>query len=72
VHDLDKALALYEEMLHLKPVESGVSVAPELGMRMALLPLGDSYLELLQPTRGGFGNMKCLGAAQASSYCAAM
>ena len=53
VHDLDKALALYQDMLNLELAEWGVFGAPEQGIRLALLPIGDSYLELLQPTGGG-------------------
>ena len=53
VHDLDKTLALYQDMLNLEPTEMGIFDSAEQGVRMALLPVGDSYIELLQPTSGG-------------------
>jgi methylmalonyl-CoA/ethylmalonyl-CoA epimerase len=48
VKDLDTALSFYRDVLRL-PV-THVDEVPEQGVRIAFLPLGDTEIELVQPT----------------------
>ena len=49
VRDMDKALKLFEDILHLKPSNWGVVEPKGKGLKLALLPMGDNSIELLQP-----------------------
>ncbi|MFQ5861347.1 MAG: VOC family protein, partial [Dehalococcoidia bacterium] len=48
VRDMEASLALYQRLFHLKP--SNREELPEYGLRNALLPMEETFLELLQPT----------------------
>ena len=50
VNDIEEAQRLYTEVLGLKPWDQGVVEMP--GVKVVMFPLGDCYLELLQPTVG--------------------
>ncbi len=49
VHDLDQALTLYAEFFDMRP--SLIIDLPQAGVRNAMLPVGDNYIDLLQPLR---------------------
>ena len=50
VRDLDAALSFYRDRLGLRVAE--ILDLPERGLRIAMLPLGEAILELMEPTRG--------------------
>lgn len=50
VNDIEEARRLYAEGLGLKPWDQGVVEMP--GVKAVMFPLGDCYIELLQPTVG--------------------
>jgi len=54
VKNLDKAIELYSNALSLTP--SHVESMDELNLRLSFLPVGDTMLELIQPT--GIGMYK--------------
>ena len=56
VPDIDAALAFYRDALGL-PLAEVEDVERE-GVRVAFLPLGESHIELVQPTRDGTGIAK--------------
>ena len=58
VHDIQAALGVYETALGL-PLREIVPV-PDQQVKVAFLPLGESNLELVQPTAGGTGISKFL------------
>ena len=58
VEDIEAALAVYEAALGL-PLENIVEV-PEQGVRVAFLSLGESNIELVQPTADDTGTAKFL------------
>ncbi len=58
VEDIEAALAVYETALGL-PLENIVEV-PEQQVRVAFLPLGESNIELVQPTADDTGTAKFL------------
>ena len=58
VHDVQQALQVYEAALGLQ-LKEVVDVADQ-AVRVAFLPLGDSNLELVQPTAEGTGIAKFL------------
>lgn len=47
VHDLDAALAEFKELFGIEPLSR--EVVAEQGVEEAMLPVGGSYLQLLQP-----------------------
>jgi methylmalonyl-CoA epimerase len=50
VKNLDEALKMYSDILHLKPWDIGVVTLPkEQGVRMVWLPIGDNFIELIEP-----------------------
>jgi methylmalonyl-CoA/ethylmalonyl-CoA epimerase len=51
VKDLDKAIEVYSNALELKP--SHVESMDELNLRLSFLPVGESMIELIQPTGNG-------------------
>jgi methylmalonyl-CoA epimerase len=53
VKDIDKAASLYREMLGLTPWSMGVVEDSENGVRLLSLPIGGTFIELIQPTRSG-------------------
>ncbi len=53
VQDLDAALAFYRDALGL--AVQRVEDVPQEGVRVAFLPLGESHIELVQPTRDDTG-----------------
>jgi methylmalonyl-CoA epimerase len=58
VRDIPEALRVYEAALSL-PLEGVVDV-PDQQVKVAFLPVGDSHLELVQPTEEGSGIAKFL------------
>jgi methylmalonyl-CoA/ethylmalonyl-CoA epimerase len=58
VHDIKEALATYRDALEL-PLEKVVAV-PDQEVEVAFLPLGESNLELVQPTTADSGIAKFL------------
>jgi methylmalonyl-CoA/ethylmalonyl-CoA epimerase len=56
VPDLDAALSFYRDALGLELQR--VEDVPREGVRVAFLPLGDSHIELVQPTRDDTGIVK--------------
>lgn len=58
VKDLDEALAAYERIFDFKP--SIVKDTPEHHLRTALIPVGDTEVELVQPTDKESGVAKFL------------
>ncbi len=58
VPDIDAALSFYRDALGL-PLAEVEDVERE-GVRVAFLPLGDSHIELVQPTQAGTGIAKWL------------
>jgi methylmalonyl-CoA/ethylmalonyl-CoA epimerase len=56
VPDIDAALAFYRDALGLDV--GAVEDVPREGVRIAFLPLGDSHIELVQPTAPGTGIAK--------------
>ena len=58
VPDIDAALSFYRDALGLPLAE--VEEVEREGVRVAFLPLGDSHIELVQPTQTGTGIAKWL------------
>jgi methylmalonyl-CoA/ethylmalonyl-CoA epimerase len=58
VHDIDDALAFYRDALGL--AVSSVEDVEREGVRVAFLPIGESHIELVQPTQPGTGIAKWL------------
>ncbi len=51
VKDINKTLNLFSTAFRLRAWRRGVVEVPELGIKMALLPIGrDQYIEIIQPT----------------------
>ena len=50
VRDLDDVLKMYGEMFGLSPWGKGIVNDAENGVRLVLLPVGDSFVEFIQPT----------------------
>ena len=48
VHDIDDALLFWRDILGIEP--SNISEIPQESARIAFLPLGESQIELVQPT----------------------
>jgi len=48
VRDLDEALTLYRDTLGFEL--SGVAAFPEIGIRQAFFPVGESFFQLVEPT----------------------
>lgn len=48
VKNLDEALKFYNDVLGLKP--SRIEEVPDQGVKAALIPVGDTEIELLEPT----------------------
>jgi methylmalonyl-CoA/ethylmalonyl-CoA epimerase len=51
VENLERALQEYRDVLDLEPADDGTGA--EEGARSALLPIGDLFIELVEPGRGG-------------------
>ena len=49
VKDIDEALIRYTKMLGLTPWDRGVVEDSQNGVRLVLLPIGDNFIELIQP-----------------------
>ena len=49
VKNLDEALKLYGDILGLTPWDMGTITLKDLGVKLALLPIGDNFIELLEP-----------------------
>jgi methylmalonyl-CoA/ethylmalonyl-CoA epimerase len=58
VHDLEKSLELYRDLLGLPC--AGTHEVPEQKVITAFFPVGDTHLELIQPTEGNVGMTKFL------------
>lgn len=58
VKDLEEGLKLYEGLFGLKP--SKIETLPEQGVRAALLPFGESEIEVIQPIDPSSGVAKFL------------
>jgi methylmalonyl-CoA epimerase len=58
VHDLQRALDVYETALGLRLKE--IAAIPDQQVRVAFLPLGESNIELVQPTSDDTGVAKYL------------
>ena len=56
VKNLDEAIKLYGNILRLTPSDMGIVTLRDLGVKLALLPIGDNFIELLEPigTEGRF------------------
>jgi methylmalonyl-CoA epimerase len=50
VKDINEAASLYEKMLGLTPWKRGVTEDSEEGVKLLSLPIGDTFVELIQPT----------------------
>jgi methylmalonyl-CoA/ethylmalonyl-CoA epimerase len=51
VKDIDAAIATYTRNFGFRTGGSGVGTVPEFGIKYATMPVGDSGLEFIQPTR---------------------
>ena len=51
VKDIDEAAKLYGEVLGLTPWDKGVVEDVENGVKLLSLPTGNTFIELIQPTR---------------------
>jgi len=51
VKDINEAAKLYGEMLGLKPWDQGIIEDAENGVLLLSLPTGNTFIELIQPTR---------------------
>jgi methylmalonyl-CoA/ethylmalonyl-CoA epimerase len=49
VKDMDEALSRYQNMLGLKLIKIGVIEDKKIGLKLGLLPIGDKFIELIQP-----------------------
>ncbi|MBN1227252.1 MAG: VOC family protein [Deltaproteobacteria bacterium] len=49
VKDIDEALSRYQNMLGLKLINIGVIHDKKAGLKLGLLPIGDKFLELIEP-----------------------
>ena len=58
VHDIEKSLELYRDLLGLSC--EGTHEVPEQKVITAFFPVGDTHLELIQPTEGNVGVTKFL------------
>lgn len=58
VNDLEKSVELYRDLLGL-PLD-GTHAVPEQKVRTAFFPVGETQLELIQPTEGNVGVTKFL------------
>ena len=56
VKDLNESIKLYADMLNLTPNDMGIVTLNDLGVKFVLLPIGNSFIELLEPigTEGRF------------------
>ncbi|MBN1368011.1 MAG: VOC family protein [Dehalococcoidales bacterium] len=50
VENLEEALKLYEDILRLKPWAPGIVELKKQGARLVWLPIGDNFIELIEPT----------------------
>jgi len=64
-HQLDDALALWRDALGLQ-VEFTEEVR-EQGVRIAMLPVGETHIELLEPLSENFAGRKIFGEARAGN-----
>lgn len=60
VKNLDEALAMYDNLFGLKPTK--VATVPSQGVKAALLPIGETEIELLEPIDPNSGVAKFLAA----------
>jgi methylmalonyl-CoA epimerase len=50
VQNLDEAIKLYSDVLRLNPWDIGIVTLPdEQGVKMVWLPIGDNFIELIEP-----------------------
>ena len=49
VNNLEKAMEVFHDVLGLSPTEMGIFSSKEMGVRGALLPIGNNSIELLEP-----------------------
>lgn len=49
VKDINKALKLYGDMLRLTPTSLGIMTIKDVGVKAVLLPVGDNFIEFLEP-----------------------
>ena len=50
VRNIEEAVSVYTNLLGLKPPPAGIVELPEIGVRSALFPIGDNYIELIEAT----------------------
>lgn len=50
VRDIEEALEVYTRVLGFRPPPAGIIDVPEMGVKSALLPIGNNYIELLEST----------------------
>jgi methylmalonyl-CoA epimerase len=50
VNNIDEALKLYTKMLGVTPWDKGIVKIPEKGLQLVLLGIGDSFIELIEPS----------------------
>ena len=55
VKDLDEALEIYERLFGLKPIK--VETHEDIHVRMAFIRVGETLIELLEPTEQGAGRI---------------
>ena len=60
VKNLDEALVMYDNLFGLKPTK--VATVPSQGVKAALLPIGETEIELLEPIDPNSGVAKFLAA----------
>ena len=50
VRNIEEALEVYTRVLGFRPPPAGIIEVPEMGVKSALLPIGNNYIELLEST----------------------
>jgi methylmalonyl-CoA/ethylmalonyl-CoA epimerase len=56
VKNIEEAIQLYGKILGLVPSEKGIIKIPEHGIKVALLPIGDRFIELIEPMENKNGS----------------
>jgi methylmalonyl-CoA/ethylmalonyl-CoA epimerase len=51
VKNVEEAAKLYEDMLNLSPSSLGIVTLPGMGIKIVLLPIGDMFIELIEPIK---------------------
>jgi catechol 2,3-dioxygenase-like lactoylglutathione lyase family enzyme len=51
VKNMEEAIKFYSDMFRTKPWDRGIAEVPDAGFRMTMLPVGDHFIELVEPTK---------------------